>query len=144
MRRLRLVGLTGTLGAVGLVAVVFAVPAVLGRGGETKGVSASTSSGWHPKAESAAHSRRGLKFTFVRGSATVPPGEFHGGALPCPRRFPHAISGFFDSSSERLVATTDRPNPANASPRSVRSWAIGVTNMDTVPANVTVGVVCVR
>jgi hypothetical protein len=143
MHRRRLVALIGTVVAIVLVGVAFAVPAVVGRGGDAKEVTAS-SHGWHPKAEAASHSRGGLKFVFLRGNATVPPGEFHGGSLRCPRRFPHPISGFFDSSSERLVATTDRPQPANARPRSVRAWAIGVTNMDTVPANVTVGVVCTK
>jgi hypothetical protein len=144
MHSRRLVGIIGTVVAVVLVGVAFAVPAVVGRGGDTKGASASSSSGWHGKAEAASHSRRGLKFVYVRGGAVVEPGAFHGGTLTCPRKFPHPMSGFFDSNSERVVATTDRPNPANVGPRRVRAWAIGVTNLDSVPANVSVGTVCIK
>jgi hypothetical protein len=144
MRNLRRAGVTGIFAAVVLVGVAFAVPAVLGRGVDTKGAAVAKSQGWHGQVQSASHARGGFKFVYVRGSATVQPGAFHGGTITCPRRFPHPVSGFFDSDSEKLVLTTDRPHPSNAGPRRVRTWALGTTNLDAVPANVTVGVVCTK
>jgi hypothetical protein len=128
-----------------LVGAAVAVPVVLGGAPDSKSVTVrAQGGGWHVQARSAAHSRKGLKYVYVRGGATVQPGAFLGGPLTCPRKYPHPISAFFDSSSEKLVLTQSRPEPSDATPKRIRKWAIGTTNFDTVPANVTVGIVCIK
>ena len=133
-------------GAVLIAGGATAVPAVVGGGTNSKplGKASTASNGWTVRAESAAHRKKGLKFVYVRGFKTVQPNQFFGGALTCPRRYPHPMSGFFDSGSDKLVLTSDRPEPANASPRRVRKWFLGVTNLDTQAANVQVGVTCIK
>jgi hypothetical protein len=128
-----------------LVGVAVAVPEVFGGAPDSKSVNArAQGGGWHVQARSAAHRRKGLKFAYVRGRATIQPGAFLDGPLTCPRKYPHPISGFFDSSSEKLVLTRSRPEPSDATPKRIRKWAIGTTNFDTVPADVIVGIVCIK
>jgi len=132
-------------GAVVLIGGAIAIP-VLGSGGDSKHSTKvrAAGHGWTVRADAAAHKKKGLKFVYVRGYKTVQPGQFFGASMRCPLRYPHPISSFFDSGSEKLVLTSDLPDPANASPRRVRKWFIGVTNFDTQPANVQVGVACIK
>ena len=130
--------------AIALVTTAVAVPAVLGSGTDSKSAAMARSGGWHLTGQSSAHTRAGLKAVYVTGSATVGPGQYHGGFLRCPRRFPHPIGGFFDSNSATLALTTNRPHPIGSTPRNVRSWAIGTTNFGNEPANVGVGITCIK
>jgi hypothetical protein len=93
---------------------------------------------------SVAAAKAGVKIAYVRGTATVPPGQFFGAPLKCPARFPHPISGLFDSTSNKAALTASRPDPPGAAAASARSWFVGVTNLDTTPAQVGAGVVCAR
>ena len=134
-----------TVGLAG--AVAFAVPAVFGRGPDSKSAAHIRGQGgsWDLVANSAAHTKRGLKFVYVRGSKTINPGAFFGAPLKCPAKYPHPISSFFDSDSEKVVLTQDRPEPQNGpNPRRVRQWSIGTTNFDSVPAGVTGGIICTK
>lgn len=84
----------------------------------------------------------GIKLVYVRGTGTVQPGQFFGGSLKCPRRFPHPIAGLFDTNSDNTYLSSNRPEPIDASARTARKWFIGVTNAGGQPANVLAGVVC--
>jgi hypothetical protein len=88
--------------------------------------------------------KQGIKFAYVWGSATVQPGQFHIGALKCPSKFPHPISGGFDSDSNNTYLVTSRPDPLSAGAQAVHRWAIGVTNTDTKAHGVTAVVVCAQ
>jgi hypothetical protein len=93
---------------------------------------------------SAAAMKQGVKFAYVYGTTTVPPGQFFGAALRCPSKFPHPVSGGFDSDSNKVFASTNRPDPEFSTVRKARDWEVGVTNLDSSPASVMAVVVCER
>ena len=86
----------------------------------------------------------GTKIAYVYGNETAPAGQFAGGFLTCPKKFPHPISGFFDSSSNDTYLSASRPTPFGVSAKAARKWAIGVTNTGTQSAGVVAGVVCAQ
>jgi hypothetical protein len=93
-------------------------------------------------AASAAAVKPGIRIAYVYGRRTVQPGEFFGAPLRCPSQFPHPVSGGFDSNSTKVVLTTNRPNPPFVTARMAKAWVVGVTNLDTSPANVMAVVAC--
>lgn len=88
----------------------------------------------------AVHVRTGL--IRITDTSEVQPGTSDGLVLACPRRYPHTVSGFFDSTSDKVFLSQDRAEPLYST-RS-RRWAIGVTNVGTTAAGWTAGVVCGR
>lgn len=91
---------------------------------------------------SAAALKQGVKVAYVYGTKTIQPGQFFGASLRCPSKFPHPVSGGFDSNSNKVFGSTNRPNPVFSTARTARAWAVGVTNLDSSPANIIAVVVC--
>jgi hypothetical protein len=85
-----------------------------------------------------------LNVAYVYGNKTVQPGQEFDAPLRCPKRFPHPISGGFDSNSNKTFLATSRPFPFNSSARAATGWSVGVTNLDTAPASVIAVIVCER
>lgn len=130
------------------VVVVVAVSAVAASGfGSAKPARHVTDAGsWTPThhAVAASAAPKGVKFTYVLGTKDVAPGANFTAPLACPKSYPHPIGGLFDSNSAKVFLATSRPNPAGATAAKANAWEVGVTNMDTVPATVVAGAVCVQ
>jgi hypothetical protein len=139
--RPRLVGL-----ACASVLAVLALFVGNGVGDPSSNSSKTTSdSGWTVTHTSAAHiASGGVKFVYVYVKARVQGGQFLGGPINCPRRYPHPIGGLFDSTSVRVFLSTDRPSPFIASAGSAKGWNIGVTNVGSSAARVLAGAVCAQ
>lgn len=81
---------------------------------------------------SAKNSQFALRYLFA--DINVGPGQTEGGAIPCPGKNWHPVSGLFATDSARVVTAYDAPI-------STRKWAIFVRNEGT-KTKVTVGAVC--
>jgi hypothetical protein len=86
----------------------------------------------------------GVGIVYVRRNGAVPAGQFGLAILTCPKKFPHPLSGLFDSGSEQTYLSTSRPDPDDVSAKRARKWAEGVTNSGTQPTGVELGAVCAR
>ena len=91
-----------------------------------------------------AKAKSGVSIDYVYGTATLQPGQEFTGGLRCPSKFPHPISGGFDSNSGKTFMTTSRPDPPGTSAHSAHTWMIGEVNLDTQPANVIAVLVCAK
>ena len=91
---------------------------------------------------STAAAKPGIRIAYVYGTTTVQPGQSFGAALRCPQKFPHPVSGGFDSNSTKTFLDTSRPDPVFSTAKATRAWTVGVTNLDSSPANVMAVVVC--
>ncbi|MFL5826197.1 MAG: hypothetical protein ACJ76V_06705 [Thermoleophilaceae bacterium] len=83
-------------------------------------------------------------FVYVRANGTLAPGTYGQIVLTCPHKFPHPISGLFDTDSDLTLHATSRPDPDGVSARKAHKWAEGVTNTSQKQAGVTVGAVCMK
>jgi hypothetical protein len=85
----------------------------------------------------------GLKVRYVAGTGTAPASAEDGFTLRCPKKTPHAISGFFGPSSEaglgQVVMSDSLPDPKGG-----RTWDIGVKNLSSTPQPYVAGAVCVK
>lgn len=84
----------------------------------------------------------GTRIAYVYSAGTVQPDQTLGGTLRCPQKFPHPVSGGFDSNSSKTVLVTSRPDPIFSTPQRSRAWVVGVVNLGSSPANVMGVVVC--
>jgi hypothetical protein len=91
-----------------------------------------------------AKAKPGVSLDYVYGTATLQPNQEFTGGLKCPAKFPHPISGGFDSSTGKTFMTTDRPDPPGTSAHSAHTWVIGEVNLDTQPADVLAVLVCAK
>jgi hypothetical protein len=82
---------------------------------------------------SAKRSKFALRYLFA--DINVGAGQTKGGAIKCPGKKWHPVSGLFSSASNRVVTASDMPV-------SLRKWAIFVRNEGASQAKVTVGAVC--
>ena len=130
--RIRVLGCSvcGALAALG----VFVATSV---GNPSNSFSKSASAtGWasvRPTASAAA----GGKYKYVEVTGHVAGGQFITGTIKCPKAFPHAVGGFFDSNSVSVFESTSRPGTTSTS-----NWVVGLTNTGSATANVIAGAVC--
>jgi hypothetical protein len=101
---------------------------------------ASTIAGRH-MAHVAASKAAGLKVVYYRASSKVAPGDQVADVnVLCPKRYPRALSGIFDSADDsKVFLTASAPGT-----RGSRSWTIVAFNTNTTPQRVTTGVVCAK
>ncbi|HEX8856117.1 MAG TPA: hypothetical protein VF752_10995 [Thermoleophilaceae bacterium] len=83
-------------------------------------------------------------FVYVRANGTLAPGTYGQIVLTCPHKFPHPVSGLFDTNNDFTLHATSRPDPDGVSARTAHKWAEGVTNTSQTQAGVTVGAVCMK
>jgi hypothetical protein len=85
----------------------------------------------------------GLRVRYVAGTGTAPPNAEDGFLIRCPKKTPHAISGFFGPSTQeglgQVVMSDSLPNPKGG-----RTWDVGVKNLSAAPQPYVGGVVCVK
>jgi hypothetical protein len=82
---------------------------------------------------SARRSKFGLVYLFAE--INVAPGETNGGAIRCPGKKWHPVSGLFGTDSNEVVTATDAPI-------TMRRWAVFVRNEGNIQVPVVVGAVC--
>jgi hypothetical protein len=132
--------LAGVLAGASLVG--FALPA-LGDGGPSHRSSYGTTSSHLLRAKGFTSKSSGLKVGYVADRSTVDPSAEGGLTLKCPKKTPHAISGFFGPTAKegvgQVVLSDSLPDP-----KTGRSWDIGVKNLSAAPQGFVAGAVCVR
>ena len=79
----------------------------------------------------------GVKRTLLSFEGTVEPGLLDGAVGTCPKKYATPVSGWFSARSDKVVL-------ASSIPIGKRKWQTAVINMDTVPSEYIVGVVCVK
>jgi hypothetical protein len=133
-------GLVGLLAGASLVS--FALPALGDDDPPHQGASAA--SGLHVTRPAGFISKSsGLKVRYLAGQGTVQPSAEDGLALKCPKKTPHAISGFFGPTTEggvgQVVLSDSLPTG-----KANRSWDVGVKNLSPTPQPYVAGVVCIQ
>ncbi len=131
----RLVGLV-----VVLVMAIAGVSVAAGAGTDHKSSAAKDTGSSRVRHRAAAAA--GNYLFFYNEPITVRAHAFRAITIECPRLFPQAISGFFDSSRADVFDSTNRPVPFGAGNPS--KWAVGLTNLGGKSAKAVVGIVCVR
>jgi hypothetical protein len=122
---------------------VFAIPSFGGPGADT----ARIASRHHTFAGGAAvgrSSRRGIggvKNVLYRG--TVDPGKEDGITFKCPRKTPHAVSGYFLPDTPEQLGKIQLAD-SFPSGKGNRNWDIGVFNPSPDPQVYYVGAVCIK
>jgi hypothetical protein len=128
--------------AAGLAAsVVFAVPSLGGPGSER----ARFSVRHHVLATGSARTTSGgiggIRNLEYKGE--VPPGKEDGNRFTCPKKTPHAVSGYFVPDKPEQLGKVQLAD-SFPSGKGNRNWDIGVFNPTTEPQVYYVGVVCVK
>jgi hypothetical protein len=128
--------------ATGLAAsVVFTVPSLGGPGSERARFSVHHHTLSAGAARTSTGGIGGIRNLEYKGEA--PPGKEDGNRFTCPRKTPHAVSGYFvPDKPEQLgqVQLADSFPSGNGN----RNWDIGVFNPSTQPQTYYVGVVCIK
>jgi hypothetical protein len=130
----------------GGVLIAFALPALGTEGASEAGARGSFHGFRAPSRISKATgftSVSGLKARYFATQVTVQPGAVDGASYKCPKKTPHAISGFFGAASDAAVGQVV-PTDSFPSGDTNRTWNVGVKNLGTVPQDYFVGVVCVK
>jgi hypothetical protein len=110
------------------------------RGSTRSGVAASGHHAHRASLPSARESSRG-DFRYLEDSSVVQPGKVDGFYYRCPKKAPHAVSGYFGPEGTleagQIVLADSFP-----SGKGHRNWDVGVRNLSNQPQRYFVGVVC--
>jgi hypothetical protein len=132
--------LVGLLAGAALVGLAY--PA-LGRDDPPRAFASGAGAPHVPGVKAFTSKSSGLKIRYFTTQSTVQPGAEDGGSLTCPKKVPHAISGFFGPVLQQGVGQLALSDSFPEG-RKNRTWDVGVKNLSTVPQQYFSGVVCVN
>ncbi len=124
------------LAILSVVVVVAAVGVSVAFGAIGHSAKRSSPARWSAEHSRTAHAAAAGRYRYFFRNGSVTAGRFIQGTVSCPGSNPHAIGGFFDSTSIAVFLATSKPG------RSANQWIVGVTNTGRSRAGVTIGVVC--
>jgi hypothetical protein len=103
---------------------------------------AAFSSGHRASPSGALAAASGNRIRNLQYEGTVPAGKEDGYHFKCPRKTPHAVSGFFFPGTPDLAGKVVLAD-SFPSGKGNKNWDIGVFNATPTPQKYVVGVVCV-
>jgi hypothetical protein len=96
-----------------------------------------------PTASAAAAGRKGTVVKTLEATGTIQPGTVNGSSGRCPRRAPHAISGYWGTDEANrdgdLVVVRSSPLGGRG-----RRWEVALKNVGATPVTAYVGIVCIK
>jgi hypothetical protein len=94
-------------------------------------------------ASAAAAGKKGTTVKTLEADLTIQPGAFDGSSGKCPKKAPHAVSGYWgtDDATREGDLVVIRSTPIHT---SGREWEVALKNTSLTPVTAYVGTVCIK